>query len=103
MWMFGSRTTVKKVRNSLTWFSHGSGAILLQSLWREFLFLLQECLRLGFLWTESMRRGRDLVGHRAGREGQSLTIQEDSCQDLASGVMQKISIVEISMEVQLKE
>ena len=28
MWMFGSRTTVKKVRNSLTWFSHGSGAIL---------------------------------------------------------------------------
>ena len=21
MWMFGSRTTVKKVRNSLTWFS----------------------------------------------------------------------------------
>ena len=28
MWMFGSRTTVKKVRNLLTWFSHGSGAIL---------------------------------------------------------------------------
>ena len=28
MWMFGSRTTVKKVRNSLTWFSHGSGAAL---------------------------------------------------------------------------
>ena len=26
--MFGSRTTVKKVRNSLTWFSHGSGASL---------------------------------------------------------------------------
>ena len=26
MWMFGSRTTVKKVRNSLTWFSHGGGA-----------------------------------------------------------------------------
>ena len=48
---------MKKVRNSLTWFSHGSGAI--QSLWGEFLFLLQECLRLGFLWTESMRRGRD--------------------------------------------
>ena len=23
MWMFGSRATVKKVRNSLTWFSHG--------------------------------------------------------------------------------
>ena len=22
MWMFGSRTTVKKVRNLLTWFSH---------------------------------------------------------------------------------
>ena len=28
VWMFGSRTTVKKVRNSLTWFSHGSGAAL---------------------------------------------------------------------------
>ena len=28
MWMFGSRTTVKKVRNLLTWFSHGSGAFL---------------------------------------------------------------------------
>ena len=28
MWMFDSRTTVKKVRNSLAWFSHGSGAIL---------------------------------------------------------------------------
>ena len=28
MWMFGLRTTVKKVCNSLTWFSHGSGAIL---------------------------------------------------------------------------
>ena len=28
VWMFGSRTTVKKVRNSLTWFSHGSGATL---------------------------------------------------------------------------
>ena len=33
VWMFGSRTTVKKVRNSLTWFSHGSGASLAQSLW----------------------------------------------------------------------
>ena len=28
MWMFDSRTTVKKVCNSLTWFSHGSRAIL---------------------------------------------------------------------------
>ena len=28
VWMFGSRMTVKKVRNSLTWFSHGSGASL---------------------------------------------------------------------------
>ena len=28
MWMFGSRTTMKKVRNSLTWFSHGRGATL---------------------------------------------------------------------------
>ena len=26
MWMFGSRTTVKKVRNSLTWFSHSDPA-----------------------------------------------------------------------------
>ena len=44
-----SRTTVKKVRNSLTWFSHSSGAILvLESFWGEFLFLLQECLRLCF-------------------------------------------------------
>ena len=25
MWMFGSRTTVKKVRNSLTWFSQMRG------------------------------------------------------------------------------
>ena len=31
-----------------------------------------------------------LAGHRAGREGQCLTIQEDSCQELASEVMQKI-------------
>ena len=30
MWMFGSRTTVKKVRNSLTWFSHGSGATFIE-------------------------------------------------------------------------
>ena len=44
-----------------------------------------------------------LAGHRAGREGQCLTIEEDSCQELASGVMQRISIVGISMEVQLKE
>ena len=52
--MFGSRTTVKKVRNSLTWFSHGSGAILApEPLGRV------PCLRLGFLWTESMRRGKD--------------------------------------------
>ena len=34
MWMFDSRTTVKKVRNSLTWFSHGSGAILARALKR---------------------------------------------------------------------
>ena len=27
MWMFGSRTTVKKVRNSLTWFSHHSQVV----------------------------------------------------------------------------
>ena len=26
MWMFGSRTTVKKVRNSLTWFSQSFGS-----------------------------------------------------------------------------
>ena len=101
MWMFGSRTTVKKVRNSLTWFSHGSGAIFAPEPLGEFLLLLQECLRLGFLWTERMRRGR--AGHRAGRGGQCLTIQEDSCQELASGVMQRISIVGISMDVQLKE
>ena len=28
MWMFDSRTTVKKVRNSLQWFSHGRGVFL---------------------------------------------------------------------------
>ena len=28
MWMLDSRMTVKKARNSLTWFPHGSGAIL---------------------------------------------------------------------------
>ena len=38
-----------------------------------------------------------LAEHRAGREGQCLTIQGDSCQELASGVMQRISIVGISM------
>ena len=59
MWMFGSRTTVKKVSNSLTWFLHGSRAFLAPEPWREFLFQQQECLRLGFLWTESMRRGRN--------------------------------------------
>ena len=32
MWMFGSRTTVKKVRNSLTWFSqHVRGPMMRQS------------------------------------------------------------------------
>ena len=30
MWMFGSRTTVKKVRNSLTWFSHLGAYVLSQ-------------------------------------------------------------------------
>ena len=33
MWMFDSRTTVTKVRNSLAWFSHGSGAILAPEPW----------------------------------------------------------------------
>ena len=67
-WMFGSRTTVKKVRNSLTWF------------------------------VVEIR-----AGHRVGQEGQCGTIQEDSCQELASVVMEKIYTEEISMEVQLKE
>ena len=31
MWMFGSRTTVKKVRNSLTWFSHSCSCRILCS------------------------------------------------------------------------
>ena len=44
-----------------------------------------------------------LAGHRVGREGQCGTIQEDSCQELASVVMEKIYTEEISMEVQLKE
>ena len=59
MWMFGSRTTVKKVCNSLTWFLHGSRAILAPEPLGRVPFFLQESLRLGFLWTESMRRGRD--------------------------------------------
>ena len=29
MWMFGSRTTVKKVHNLLTWFSQGEGSLFL--------------------------------------------------------------------------
>ena len=49
----------EKGRNSLTWFSYGSGAILAPEPLGKVPFLLQECLRLGFLWTESMRRGRD--------------------------------------------
>ena len=59
MWMFGSRTTVEKVRNSLTCFSHGSGASSApEPLVRvpfsttrvfETWFSLQECLRLSFL------------------------------------------------------
>ena len=48
MWMFGSRTTVKKVRNSLTWFSHGSGATLAPEPLVRVAFPLQECLRLCF-------------------------------------------------------
>ena len=51
---------MKKVCNSLTWFLYGSRAFLAsEPLVRVLLFLLQVCLRLGFLWTESMRRGRD--------------------------------------------
>ena len=58
--MFGSRMTVKKVHNSLTWFLHASGAILAREFFGESsFFYYKECLRLGFLWTESMRRGRD--------------------------------------------
>ena len=37
MWMFGSRTTVKKVRNSLTWFSHIVGSDDKQDELREML------------------------------------------------------------------
>ena len=44
-----------------------------------------------------------LAGHRVGQEGQCGTIQEDSCQELASVVMEKISTEGISMEVQLKD
>ena len=45
-----------------------------------------------------MRRGREILAGQVGQEGQCGTIQEDSCQELASVVME-----EISMEVQLKE
>ena len=44
-----------------------------------------------------------LAGHRVGRGGQCGTIQEDSCQELASVVMEKIYMEEIAMEVQLPE
>ena len=44
-----------------------------------------------------------LAEHRVGREDQRGTIQEDSCRELASVVMEKICTEEISMEVQLKE
>ena len=40
-------------------FLHGSGAILAPESLKRVPFSLQECLRLGFPWTESMRRGRD--------------------------------------------
>ena len=49
-----------------------------------------------------MRRGRD-PSRTPSRPRRPVFDPEDSCQELASGVMQKISIVEISMEVQLKE
>ena len=41
--------------------------------------------------------------HPVGPGGLCGTIQEDRCQELAFVVMQKISTVGISMEVQLKE
>ena len=50
---------MKKVRNSLTWFSHGSGAALAPvPLRRVFLFYQKSVLRLEVLLSERMRRGR---------------------------------------------
>ena len=53
MWMFGSRTTVKKVRNSLTWFSQELGCIedhcvhwYHQSVWNEFASI-ESCMEVG--------------------------------------------------------
>ena len=40
-----------------------------------------------------------LAGHQVGREGQCWTIQEDSCQELAFVVTEKISTEGISMKV----
>ena len=61
MWMFGSRTTVKKVRNSLTWFSHGSGASLAPEPLVRVPFSTTECLTLFSLtkdetWSRSEQR-----------------------------------------------
>ena len=51
-----------------------------------------------------MRRGRDPSRTPSRAKKASVgTIQEDSCQELASVLMEKISTEGISMEVQLKE
>ena len=50
MSMFGSRTTVKKVRNPLTWFSHGSGAILAPESLGRVPFSTTRVFETLFLW-----------------------------------------------------
>ena len=49
----------EKVCNSFTWFSHGSGAILAPEPLGRVPFSTTRVFETWFLWTKSMRRGRD--------------------------------------------
>ena len=71
MWMFGSRTTVKKVRNSLTWFSHG---VLSLSSLRLPLRRLHSCPEAGLSeeCVTNTRGSSDLVS----RVGQTKVVNE---------------------------
>ena len=62
MWMFGSRTTVKKVRNSLTWFSH---LVVAPSQAFQFSLILAMISRyLTFAWVTLFMRVLATVGHK---------------------------------------
>ena len=99
---------MKKVRIFRAWFSHGSGAVsALEPLERKaFSRLRSEKTCFETLFFSELKEG-DVVEAPADRlvgpGGLCGTIQEDSWQELAFVVMQKISTVAISMEVQLKE